>query len=456
MKPPRPAGASRRDFLRIAGAVTGASALAGAAIPRVHVAGDDSIRLALIGCGGRGGGAIANALSVKTGPMKLVALADAFADRLKGCHDALTPKFAAAMDVPEERRFTGWDSYRKAMDCLAPGDIAVLATPPAFRWVHFKYAIAKGLHVFMEKPVTVDGPTSRRMLELGAEADAKGLKVAVGLMVRHCRGRIEMHDRIRSGEIGDVLLLRANRLHGPVGWPFSDPKPPDVTDLDYQVRRFHSFLWASGGLFSDFYIHQVDECCWMKGAWPVRAHAVGGRHWRGKCIDQNFDSYGVEYVFEDGARFFLNGRTMDGCHDEFSSFAHGSKGSAVITAAAHTPGRAATYKGQIADPAARIWGFPEPEPNPYQLEWEDFTEAIRNGRPYSELARGVQASLVTSLGRMAAHTGRMITLDEIRGCDHEFAPGLDTLTAESPAPLLPDAGGRYPVPEPGIKTRREY
>jgi predicted dehydrogenase len=340
------------------------------------------------------------------------------------------------------------------MDCLRPGDVAIFATPPAFRWVHFTYAIEKALNVFMEKPVTVDGPTTRRMLRLAEESKKKNLKVGVGLMVRHCRGRRQLFDRIQSGEIGDIVALRAYRMGGPAA---NTGLPPNGTsELLHQVRRFHSFLWASGGVYSDFYIHQIDECCWMKGAWPVQAQALGGRHYRGDSVDQNFDTYSVEYVYPDGTRLFYSGRNEAGCHNEFASYAHGAKGSAVISTSSHTPGRVRTFKGHNVTRADMIWAFPQPEPNPYQLEWDDLIEAIRNDQPYNEVERGAIASLVTSMGRMAAHTGQIVEYDEMLHCDHEFAPGVDQFTMSSPAPLLVDGTGKYPVPMPGIKKDREY
>ena len=275
---------SRREFLMNTGRLTAASALAGIALPHVHAAGNDTIQVALIGCGGRGTGAASQALSTKSGPMKLVALADVFENRVKSSYENLQQRHAAQLDVPEDRRFVGFDGYQKAMDCLKPGDVAIFATPPAFRWVHFAHAIQKGLHVFMEKPVTVDAPTTRRMIALADEADQKNLKVGVGLMIRHCEGRRQLHERIRDGQIGELMLMRACRMGGRAA--AAGPVPPGENELLYQIRRFHSFLWASGGLFSDYNIHQVDECCWMKNAWPVRAHATGGRHFRGDAVDQ--------------------------------------------------------------------------------------------------------------------------------------------------------------------------
>jgi len=447
---------SRREFLANTSRIAAASALASGAVPRVHAAENNTIRLALVGCGGRGTGAAVNALSVKNGPIKLVAMADVFENRLKASYAGATKRFAEKVDVPEDRKFIGFDGYKKAMDCLGPGDVVILTTPPAFRWVHFKQAIKKGINVFMEKPVTVDGPSTRKLLKLAEESKRKNLKVGVGLMCRHCKARGELFDRIKAGEIGEITALRAYRMTAPVGSAFTKPKPDNISELLYQIRRFHAFLWASGGCYSDFLIHNIDECCWMKDAWPVRAKASGGRHYRDDCIDQNFDSYSTEYTFADGTKLFLYGRNMTACHNEFASYAHGTKGSAVISTAAHTPAKCRIYKGYNFAKEDLVWGFPQPEPNPYQIEWDDLIDAIRQDKPYNEAKRGAEASLVTSMGRMAAHTGQVITFDQILKCEHEFAPDVDKLTMDSPPPLAAEDDGKYPVPLPGINKKREY
>ena len=523
---------SRREFLATSGRAAGVSALAGIALPPVHASGSDTIQFALVGCGGRGTGAAENALGVKNGQIKLVAMADVFPQKLSDSHGRLRGKFASQVDVPEERKFIGFDGYRKAMDCLKPGDVAVLATPPAFRWVHFRYAIDKGLNTFMEKPVTVDGPTTRRMLALGEESVKKNLKVGVGLMIRHCRARQELLSRIQAGQIGDIVAMRAYRMGTPGG---TAPRTPaGTTELMHQIRLFHAFLWASGGVFSDYYIHQIDECSWMKGAWPVEAMAVGGRHYRGDSVDQNFDVYSVQYTFPDGTRLFFDGRNMTGVHNEFASYVHGSKGSAVISTNAHTPGRTRIYRGQkiprwengqplpqddvvwafpqpehspydfewedliaaIRDDkpynevkrgaeaslvasmgrlAAHsgqkiprwetgkplpqenvVWAFPQPEHSPYDFEWEDLIAAIRDDKPYNEVKRGAEASMVASMGRLAAHSGQIVTFDQMLNHDHEFAPDVDKLALDGPAPLRAGADGKYPVPQPGIIKTREY
>ncbi len=461
MEPNDSATASRRQFLKTTGGVAAASALSSIHLPAVHAQGSEMVQVALVGCGGRGSGAAMDAMATsKQGPIRLVAMADAYQDRLNSSHAGLSRANPAQIDVPEDRRFVGFDAYKHAMDCLKPGDVVILTTPPAFRWVHFQQAIERRLNVFMEKPVTVDGPTSRRMLKLGEEASARNLKVGVGLMSRHARHMQELHERIQNGELGDIILMRGYRMHGPAGFFESLPKPANISDLDYQIRRFHSFLWASGGCFSDFYIHIVDHLCWMKNAWPTKAQATGGRHFGESkegvpFVDQNFDNYSVEYTFADGSKFLFDGRCMNGCAGMYSSYVHGTKGIAIASRANDCGTPSAIYKGQNVTPANMLWQSTN-NTNPYRNEWEDLMDAVRKDKPYNEVKRGVEASVATSMGRMAAHTGQEISFETMLNCEHEFAPGLDKLTANSPAPLLPGANGRYPQPQPGIVTTREY
>ncbi len=448
----------RREFLKTSGKIAASATLLGTSVRGVHAAEDNVIQVALVGCGGRGTGAAVNALSVTNAPTKLVAMADVFEKRLSTRHKSLSKKYKAdKLDVPADRQFIGFDAYKKAMDCLKPGDVVILATPPAFRWVHFTYAIQKGLNVFMEKPVTVDGPTTRRMIELAKKADEKNLKVGVGLMVRHCHGRQQLKERIESGEIGDIIAMRGYRMarrSATCGGPRDG-----MTEVMHQIEKFHSFLWASGGLYSDYFIHQIDELSWMKGAWPVEAHALGGRHYRedasgNKFLDQNLDTYAVEYTYPDGTKLFYNGRAMSGCHNEFASYVHGTKGTAIVSTSAHAPGKVRTFKDQTLEPGSQIWAYPQPEDSPYQLEWQDLVDAIINDKPYNEVERGAIASMVTSMGRMAAHTGNIITYDQMLACEHEFAPEVDKMTEDGPAPVtLKD--GVYPVAFPGI-LKTEY
>jgi predicted dehydrogenase len=468
---------SRREFLKDTGRVAAASALAGLMIPHVHAAENNTIQVALIGCGSRGTGAAANALGTASGPIKLVAMADVFENRLNGSYTQLKKIASNQVDVPRERRFIGFDGYRKAMDCLKAGDLVILATPPVFRWVHFGDAIAKGIHVFMEKPTTVDGPTTRKMLTLAEQATQKNIKVGVGLMCRHDTDRQELHDQIQAGKLGPIVAMRSYRLCGPIGSFASGPRPQGISELLYQIQRFHGFLWASGGCFSDFYVHQIDECCWMKDEWPVQAQGLGGRHFRGNAIDQNFDNYSIEYTFRDGVKLFFYGRSIAGCYGEHASYVHAAKGMAIVTNTGAGAGKCRYFDGQNNDNSKVVWKcskYAVPtanvyrretdklvtpntlQANLYQREFDKLVDAIRQDRPYNEAKIGAEVSLVSAMGRMAAHTGQVITYDQILHCDHEFAPNVDKLTMDSPAPLQAGPDGKYPVPQPGITTRREF
>jgi predicted dehydrogenase len=449
---------SRREFLKTTGRLAAVSALAGMTVPYVHAEGNETLQVALIGCGGRGTGAAANAMDVTHGPVKLVAMADVFQERLNTSYDSLMQKHSQQMDVPQERKFIGFDGYKHAMDCLKPGDIAIFTTPLAFRWVHFTYAIQKGLNVFMEKPLIADGPSARKMLALAEQASAKNLKVGVGLMSRHSRALQELQQRIQNGEIGDVILLRGYRMSGPLGSAFSEKWPGSQSELLWQIARFHSFIWASGGCFSDFYIHHIDHLCWMKNAWPVKAQALGGRHYRGSAVDQNFDSYSVEYTFEDNTKMLMDGRCVAGCNDIYSSYAHGSKGMAIVSKSGDCGMPSTIYSSQNPERDKVVWQSKvnPGEQDPYDNEWNDLVDAIRNDKPYNEVPRGVQASVATSMGRMAAHTGQEITFDTMLNHEDVYAPGVEDFTMDSAPPLKSDADGKYPVPMPGIVIHHEY
>jgi predicted dehydrogenase len=444
----------RRSFLGTA--AVGGGVLAGLRMPTVHAAGSDEIRLALVGCGGRGGGAAVDALSAPNGRVKVYAMADVFPERIEGVKRSLAQTHKEQVDVPGERTYLGFDAYKRAMDTLRPGDIALCATPPAFRAAHFAYAIEKGLHFFMEKPAAVDGPSAKRILELAPKADAKNLKVAVGLMCRHCDRRRELHDRLRAGEAGELISFSGYRESSPGhNLDLAPGVPAGMTELQWQVKRFHNFLWGSGGIFSDYYIHHIDEVCWMKGAWPVRAQGVGGRHFQGKINDQNFDSYGVEYTFADGTKFYYYGRAMKDCKRTFGVYGQGSKGAFIISSSGHSPARSAIYKSQRMDGDNVAWAAAQPEPSPYRREWEHLLDAIVNDKPYNEAVRGAEASLVTAMGRCAAHTAQPVTYQQMLDSPDDMTAGVAELTSDSPAPLLADKDGRYPVPMPG-RFKYEY
>jgi predicted dehydrogenase len=243
---------------------------------------------------------------------------------------------------------------------------------------------------------------------------------------------------------------------GPAAWSQKWPGTP--SELLWQLRRFHSFIWASGGLYSDFYIHHIDHLCWMKNAWPVMAQGIGGRHYRGESVDQNFDNYAVEYTFADGSKMYMDGRHMGGVEPRYYTRVHGSKGVAIAARNGDNGGPSSIFKGQNESSDNRLWvsEVPADQSNAYDNEWVSLVEAIRNNTPYNEVKRGVEASVVTSMGRVSAHTGQAITFEEMLNSDHEYAPDADKWTMDSPPPLKSDANGKYPIPMPGLLRKREY
>lgn len=432
---------SRREFLGTSGRIAAVSAL-GAALPAVHAAENHTIKIALVGCGGRGTGAAVNALSTKSGPTELVAMADVFDHRIQSCLGNLTPKFGRQINVPKERQFLGFDAYRKAIDCLDGAGVVILATPPGFRPPHFEYAVAKGCHVFMEKAFAVDVPGVRRVLKTGEAAEKKGLKIAGGLMSRHSTSLAEAVAKIHEGIIGEVITCWAYRAHGPVGLA---PKPADMKEMAHQVRNFHSFHWVGGSFILDWLIHNLDVCCWVKNSWPVSAQGQGGRQGRTEP-DQMYDHYAVEYSFADGTRLFAQGRHMANCWGFWGSVIHGAKGSAVLGEGIPDP---LIYKGHKRGEQDIIWQYKGEKTDMYQLEHDLLFEAIRQNKPYNETQRCAYATMVGILGRMAAESGQEITWEQAMKSDLELAPGLDNLTMESDPPVMPDDQGRYPVAMPG-------
>jgi predicted dehydrogenase len=427
--------------------LAGAS-LAGSLAARSYAAEENTIKIALIGCGGRGTGAAANALETK-GPTQLFAMADVFDYRLQSSFKNLSNKFAEKMDVPPERQFLGMDAYRKAIDAIAPGGVALLTTPPGFRPIHLEYAVAQGCHVFMEKSFAVDAPGIRRVLKAGEDASAKNLKIAGGLMSRHYKPLEEAVRRIHDGIIGDVITCWAYREHGPVGFR---PKPDNVNELAHQISNYSCFTWLNGSFILDWLIHNIDVCCWVKDAWPVSAQGQGGRQVRTQP-DQLFDHYAVEYHFADGTRLFAQGRHMAGCWGFFGDVIHGAKGSAILGEGIPEPYiydihvNCGDYRKRAEN---RIWQHSGERRNQYQVEHDLLFEAIREDKPYNETERSAYAAMAGILGRMAAESGKLITWEEAMASDLELAPGLDQYTMDSEAPVKPDEQGRYPIAMPGV------
>jgi len=437
---------SRREFLRQSGALAAACGLANAVIPHVHAGEDNTIRLALIGCGGRGAGAVANACDVPGGPVKLTAMADLFEDRLTGTHAALSKAYPDKVDVPTDRRFIGFDAYRKAIDCLRPGDVAMLCGYAGWRPLQLEYAVQKGVNVFMEKSFATDPPGVRRLIKAGEEAEKKNLKIAAGLMCRHSKNRQELIKRIRDGVMGDIQLIRAYRMQGPV--PMG-PRPQNTKDLSWQIRNFTSFYWVSGGLWAEMDIHQIDELCWLKDAWPVNAHGVGGRISGSTDCSQNLDSFSAEWTFADGTKAYDVVRYIPNCFNEFATFVHGTKCAAQFSGNIHA-GTVQIYKDQRIAPDNIAWKAPKEALSPWDAEWYALLDAIRNNKPHNEAKRAALSNLADMMGRAAIHMGRNVTWDEAMASKFQWVPGgIDAINENSAPPVQADAQGRYPVPLPG-------
>jgi len=443
-----PDRSTRREFLARGGQLVTASALAGVALPFVHAAENNTIQLALIGCGGRGTGAAANALEAPGGPVKLIAMADLFEDRLNHSYRNLKEKYAERADVPADRRFVGFDAYRKAIDCLRPGDVALLTTHAAFRAAHLEYAIQKGVHVFMEKTFAPDPGGVKRILRSGEAAAQKNLKIGAGVMCRHSSARQALIQRIRDGAMGDIQLIRAYRMDS--GYRMG-PLNVGTSELLAQIRIPYQFLWTSSGIFIELMIHQIDECCWIKDGWPVTAHGVGGRGPDSKDCSQNLDSYSIEYTFADGTKALVTGRYIPKCHTDFATFVHGTKCAAQFSGDIHAP-TVQMYQDQRIGREHIAWRPEREKVDPWQAEWNVLLDAIRNDRPHNEAKRAAYSNLAAIMGRAAVHTGQIVTWEDALASDYRFCPDVDSLTASSPAPVKADAQGRYPAPVPGAWT----
>jgi predicted dehydrogenase len=407
--------------------VAAGTALAARIAARAYAAEENTIKLALVGCGGRGTGAVVDAFSCTGGPVKLFAMADIFEHRLQGSLGHLKKNHAAKVDVTPERCFVGFDAYRKAIDCLGPGDVVLLTTHAAFRPLHVEYAVAKGVNVFMEKSFAVDAPATRRLLAAAEASEKKGLKVGCGFMWRHSKARQEV----------------IQRLHDPVHCP---PLPKGVKELVFQLQHPACFNWVSSGFFVDWHCHNVDVACWAKGAWPVKAQAFGGR-----CYPQAgnlFDHYTVEYTFADGAKLFAFTRGMRGCWGEYADYAHGTKGSAVLMTNLAQPSPK-IYNSQVMSKENLTWRYQGHDPNPYHAEWQVLLDAIRQNKPHNEARRAAEANFAALLGRMAAHSGTYVSWDEALKSDFQYVKDIDHMTFDTPAPIQAGPDGIYPAPQPG-------
>ena len=426
---------TRREFVKTStAAAVGAGLLGAFAAPAgAYAAADDTIKVGLIGCGGRGTGAADQALSTQ-GNVKLVAMADAFGDRLDSSLQNIQRRHKDRVAVDNDHKFTGFDGYKQVID--SDVDLVILATPPGFRPIHFEAAVKAGKHVFMEKPVATDSPGVRKVLENVEVAKKKNLKVGVGLQRHHQNNYNAVINELKDGAIGDIIALRVYWNGGGV-WDPRKSHDEVATEMEYQMRNWYYYNWLCGDHICEQHIHNLDVGCWLKDAYPVKAYGMGGREVRtDPKYGEIFDHFAVEYEFDDGTRMFSQCRHIPNTWSSVSEHAHGSKGSANISGASY----------ETAD--GNTWRYRGAKNDPYQTEHDDLFAAIRNDTPYNEGEYGAKSTLTAILGRVATYTGKPITWEECLNSQVSLMP--KEFSFEADPPVMPNRDGSYPIPVPGV------
>jgi predicted dehydrogenase len=415
---------TRRDFIRL-GAVAGTTlAASGLRPPAVHAAGSDAIGVGLVGCGGRGRGAAADAVKSSPG-VRVVAIGDAFPDRVAETRERLK-ELGEAGTVPEERAFVGLDAYQKVI--ATPGvNYVILATPPGFRPAHLEAAVAAGKHVFTEKPVAVDGPGIRSVLASYEAAKAKGLGVGAGTQRRHEQGYVEALRRVRDGGIGDIVAARAYWNQGAL---WNKARQPTWSDLEWQMRNWLYFTWLSGDHIVEQHVHNLDVVNWAMGTHPAKAMGMGGRQSRispdyGHC----FDHFAIDYEYPNGVHMMSMCRQIPDCANRVAETLVGTKGSCELDSSAK--------RYELLGGAA--YKFTGTATNPYVQEHTDLIASIRAGKPYNELQTVAESTLTAIMGRISAYTGKAVNWDEALKSGDALVPAN---LAFGPLPVAP-------VPRPG-------
>jgi predicted dehydrogenase len=436
----------RRYFLKTSSSASLAALLAGQSFAQTtlgplfvseslpgNAAGNAPLRIGLIGCGGRGTGAASQALST-AGEIRLVAMADAFSDRLESSLKTLLQYHPEKVDVPADRRFVGFDAYQKVI--ASDIDVLVIATPPGFRPIHFEAGVDAGKHIFMEKPVAVDGPGIRRVLKAAQVAKQKQLKVGVGLQRHHQKTYLETIQRLHAGEIGRITLLRTYWNSGGV---WVRPREAGQTEMEYQMRNWYYFNWLCGDHIVEQHIHNLDVGNWIMQGYPTEAQGQGGRLIRtGIDHGEIFDHHMVEYTYGDGTRMLSQCRHMPGCWSPVEEHAHGTEGTCDVSRA----------RMNRFDNDKLHWRFKGDSPNPYQVEHDDLFAAIRSGTAYNEAENGAMSTMTAILGRMATYCGKVVKMEDALASTLAHTPS--EYSFDGTPPTVPDANGRYPIPVPGV------
>ncbi|MCL4193065.1 MAG: Gfo/Idh/MocA family oxidoreductase [Thermoguttaceae bacterium] len=421
---------TRRGFLKTAAA--GALALGPLTIARgAHAAGDEAIKIGMIGCGGRCTGAAAQSLSA--GPyVKLVAMCDLFEDRVQAARNNLRREAKEQVQVDDDHCFVGFDGYRKVIDSA---DVVLIACASKFHPMYAEAAIKAGKHVFVEKPHAIDPVGCRRMQAVCELAKEKNLSIVSGLQSRYHAGYQETVKRIHEGAIGDVVSMQAMFLRGPYQTVSRNPK---YTETQYQFSNWYHFLWLSGDDVPQSLVHNMDRVAWiLKEEMPAWCFGLAGRSTSfGEVYGDMFDHHTVVYEYASGPRVYALCQTRNGTYGNSSDIVTGTKG--------------VCYLGPCRIEGETKWQFEGPHNNPYEAEQKALIEAVRSGQPINSGYHMVNSTLSTVMGQIACYQGTAVKWEEVAKSDLQFGPSPDESSFETPPPSKPDATGNYPLPVPGL------
>lgn len=427
----------RREFIKTSAILTGSVLLSNLPFAGAYATGSDTIKIALIGCGNRGTGAAVQALSTKFN-VKLVAMADAFADRLDKSHKSLLTKYGAdKIAVPDDKKFVGFDGYKEAM---ADADVVLLATPPGFRPMHFEEAVKQNKQIFMEKPVATDSPGIRRVLAAAEEAKRKKLNVVVGFQRRYQKSYLELVKRVNKGSIGDVV---SGQVYWNSGGVWMHPRQPNQTEMEYQMKNWYYFNWLCGDHIVEQHVHNIDVANWIKNKYPVSAYGAGSRFLRtGKDYGEIYDNHSVEFVYDDGATIMSQCRHFTGGKNRIDETFQGTKGRVYL--GANNGGKIWDHKGKV------IFEYEgKGDPNPYQTEHDELFAAVADNKfKFADAEHAAKSTLTALMGRYATYSGKTITWDEALNSEINLMP--DTFAWDAMPKILPDENGIYPHAIPGI------
>nr|WP_276904044.1 Gfo/Idh/MocA family oxidoreductase [Pedobacter kyonggii] len=425
----------RRDFLKATAMLAGGAMLSSIPLAGAYASGSDTIKIALIGCGDRGTGAAFQALNTKFN-IKLVAMADAFQDRLDSSYQSLSGKFAAKMDVPKERQFVGFDAYLKAIPLA---DVVLLTTPPGFRPIHFEEAVKQNKQVFMEKPVAVDAPGIRKVLAAAEEAKKKKLNVVVGLQRRYQTNYLESMKRINDGAIGDVM---SGQVYWNSGGVWVRPRKANQTEMEYQMRNWYYFNWLCGDHIVEQHVHNIDIANWIKNGHPVSVQGTGSRAWRtGKDYGEIYDNHSIELTYADGAIIHSQCRHFEGISNRVDESFQGTKGKIYLSGSNQAIMK--DYSGK------ELYNHnTKGNANPYQTEHDELFDAVSKGEyRFSNVDYAATSTFSAIIGRYATYSGQTIKWDEALASDISLMP--ERFAWDANPRLMPDEKGLYPIAMPG-------